>query len=122
MLLLALCLIGVMVVFAIVQSVARVYQTSSNISGMNAELARLSEEERALNLKLEEKNDIRTIREIAAGELGMVDEDAMQRRFVTVSGGERIEILEEPAEQESPGWVLFSALGETLGRLFGRSR
>ena len=114
----AVCLIAVALLFSIVESFAEVYQISSSISRKEAELAALKETVAGLELKLDEKNDIRTIRSIAVGELGMAEEDSMQRRFVSVSGGERIEILEAPEEdkQSSPGGVLFSSLNEFFDR------
>ena len=113
-----MCLIAVALLFSIVESFAEVYQISSSISRKEAELAALKETVAGLELKLDEKNDIRTIRSIAVGELGMAEEDSMQRRFVSVSGGERIEILEAPEEdkQSSPGGVLFSSLNEFFDR------
>ena len=116
----AVCLIAVALLFSIVESFAEVYQISSSISRKEAELAALRETAAGLELKLDEKNDIRTIRNIAVGELGMAEEDSMQRRFVSVSGGERIEILEAAEEEknDTPGGVLFSS----LTRLFDRFR
>ena len=120
--LIALTLIAVLIIFTIVESFAKVYQTSSEIARMKAELAALQEEEAGLALKLDEKNDIRTIREIAVGELGMAEEDSMQRRFVSVSGGERIEVLEAEEDTANAGGVLFSSLGESVSRFADRFR
>ncbi|MBR5741649.1 MAG: hypothetical protein IKX91_03760, partial [Firmicutes bacterium] len=102
--------IGVIIVFSVVESFARVYQTSSRISRLESNLAELKEEAGRLKLKLDEKNDIRNIRDIAIGDLGMAEEDSLQRRFVSISDGERIEILAAEEETPSPGGVLFSAL------------
>ncbi|MBE6726137.1 MAG: hypothetical protein E7576_13260 [Ruminococcaceae bacterium] len=120
--LIALTLIAVLIIFTIVESFAKVYQTSSEIARMKAELEALKEEAAGLELKLDEKNDIRTIREIAVGELGMAEEDSMQRRFVSVSGGERIEVLEAEEDSTGAGGVLFSSLGESVSRFAERFR
>ena len=120
--LIALTLIAVLIIFTIVESFAKVYQTSSEIARMKAELEALKEEAAGLELKLDEKNDIRTIREIAVGELGMAEEDSMQRRFVSVSGGERIEVLEAEEDTTGAGGVLFSSLGESVSRFAQRFR
>ena len=120
--LIALTLIAVLIIFTIVESFAKVYQTSSEIARMKAELEALKEEAAGLELKLDEKNDIRTIREIAVGELGMAEEDSMQRRFVSVSGGERIEVLEAEEDTTNAGGVLFSSLGESVARFTERFR
>jgi hypothetical protein len=52
----------------------------------------------------------------------MAEEDSMQRRFVSVSGGERIEVLEEENEEESPGGVLLSSISESFSRFRDRFR
>ncbi len=119
----ALTLIAVLIIFSIVESLAQVYQTSSEIARMKAELEALKETAAGMELKLDEKNDIRNIRSIAVGELGMAEEDSMQRRFVSVSGGERIEILEaEGDDSAQAGGVLFSSLGKSVSRFFDRFR
>ncbi len=120
--LIALCLIAAAIIFFIVESFAQVYQTSNEIARMKAELEARKEVAAGMELKLDEKNDIRTIRSIAADELGMAEEDSMQRRFVSVSGGERIEILEEENEEESPGGVLLSSISESFSRFRDRFR
>lgn len=119
---LALCLVALVVIFSIVESFAKVYQTQNRISRMETELDELKDTAAGLRLKLEEKNDIRTIREIAVGELGMAEEDSQQRRFVSISEGERIEILEDPDSANSPGGVLFSSIASSLGSFFERFR
>ena len=113
---LALCLIGLVIVFSIVQSFAKVYQTSSRISHMESDLEALKEEAAGLELKLDEKNDIRTIRDIAVGDLGMAEEDSLQRRFVSISDGERIEVLDAGEDSTGTGGVLFSAWAAFLER------
>ena len=118
----ALTLVAVLIIFTLVESVAEVYQTSTEINRMKGQLEELKETAAALELKLDEKNDVRTIREIAVGELGMAEEDTMQRRFISVSGGERIELLETEEDSVRPGGVLFSSLGEFFNRFLSRFR
>lgn len=120
--LIVLTLVGVLIIFTLVESLAEVYQTSTDIARMKETRDALKETAEALELKLDEKNDVRTIREIAVGELGMADEDSMQRRFISVSGGERIELLETEDESPKAGGVLFSSLGEYVNRFLGRFR
>jgi len=117
-----LTLVGVLIIFTLVESLAEVYQTSTDIARMKETRDSLKETAAALELKLDEKNDVRTIREIAVGELGMADEDSMQRRFISVSGGERIELLETEDDSPQAGGVLFSSLGEYINRFLGRFR
>ncbi len=119
---LALCLVAIVVIFSLVESFAKVYQTQNRISGMQAELEELRETADGLRLKLDEKNDIRTIRDIAVGELGMTEEESLQRRFVSISDGERIELLESEGSGENPGGVLFSSAFSSLRDFFERFR
>ncbi len=110
----AVCLIVLIFVFSVVQSWARVYQTSNRISQLTSDLDALNEKADRMKLKLEEKNDIRNIWDIAVGDLGMAKEDSLQRRFVSISDGERIEILEAEEEKPSPGGVLFSVFDSLI--------
>ena len=119
---LALCLVAIVVIFSLVESFAKVYQTQNRISGMEAQLEELRETADGLRLKLDEKNDIRTIRDIAVGELGMTEEESLQRRFVSISDGERIELLESGDSAGSPGGVLFSSAFSSLRDFFERFR
>ena len=119
---LALCLVAIVVIFSLVESFAKVYQTQNRISGMEAQLEELRETADGLRLKLDEKNDIRTIRDIAVGELGMTEEESLQRRFVSISDGERIELLESEESGTSPGGVLFSSVYSSLRDFFERFR
>ena len=119
---LALCLVAIVVIFSLVESFAKVYQSQNRISCMEAQLEELRETADGLRLKLDEKNDIRTIRDIAVGELGMTEEESLQRRFVSISDGERIELLESEESGTSPGGVLFSSVYSSLRDFFERFR
>ena len=89
---------------------------------MEAELEELRDTADGLRLKLDEKNDIRTVRDIAVGELGMTEEESLQRRFVSISDGERIELLESEDSGAAPGGVLFSSVYSSLRDFFERFR
>lgn len=119
---LALCLVAIVVIFSLVESFAKVYQTQNRIAGMEAQLEELRETADGLRLKLDEKNDIRTIRDIAVGDLGMTEEESLQRRFVSISDGERIELLESEESGTNPGGVLFSSVYSSLRDFFERFR
>ena len=80
----------------------------------------MQSEANALELKLEEKNDIREIERIATTELGMAKEDTLQRRYVSLSDGERIEILDSGEENEDmSGGVMLSSIFSSIGKLLG---
>ncbi len=111
--------IGTMMIMSIVLSFSEIYQTTSEIARLEADLAVLRDQAAELELELEEKNDIRIIEQIATGELGMVKEDAVQRKYISLSDGERIDIIEdETAENEAAPGVLLSSIWSSLGSLF----
>jgi len=117
----ALLIVATLMVLVLVFSISEAYQTTGEIARLEAELEELEKEADELRLQLEEKNDIRTIEKIATEELGMVKEDSLQRRYVSLSDGEYIELLdteEDTAEQTSG--VLLSSIFSALGDFFDR--
>ena len=114
-----LIVIGTMMIMSIVLSFSEIYQTTSEIAGLEADLAALRDQAAELELELEEKNDIRVIERIATEDLGMVKEDAVQRKYISLSDGERIDIIaDETAETDAAHGVLLSSIWSSLGSLF----
>ncbi len=114
-----LLVIGTMMIMSIVLSFSEIYQTTSEIARLEADLAALRDQAAELELELEEKNDIRIIEQIATEDLGMVKEDAVQRKYISLSDGERIDIIEEEtAETEAAPGLLLSSIWSSLGSLF----
>jgi len=112
--------IGTMMIMSIVLSFSEIYQTTSEIAKLENTLAALRDQAAELELKLEERNDIRVIEQIATEELGMVKEDAVQRKYISLSDGERIDIIEDGNAEEAsaaPG-ILLSSIWSSLGNLF----
>ncbi len=112
--------IGTMMIMSIVLSFSEIYQTTSEIAQLENTLAELKDQAAELELELEEKNDIRVIEQIATEELGMVKEDAVQRKYVSLSDGERIDIIEEePSDTGSAAsGILLSSIWSVFGNLF----
>lgn len=108
---------------ALVMSFAQVYQTANDVASLERQLDNLKKEETELALRLEEKNDIRTIETIATTKLGMVKEDSLQRRYVSLSEGERI-VLSESTETAEPttGGVMLSSIFSSIGKFFDNFR
>jgi len=117
---LAMLLIGTLMVLFLVFSISEIYQTTSQISKLEDELAMLQSEAEALRLQLEEKNDIRNIEEIATAELGMVKEDSVQRRYVSLSEGEYIELVATEEKDEGASGLMLSSIFASLGDFLGR--
>lgn len=110
--------IGTMMIMSIVFSFSEIYRTTSEISRLENTLDELEDQAAELELKLEEKNDIRVIERIATEELGMVAEDAVQRRYISLSDGERIDVISDgSAEDKTTSGVLLSSFWSSLGGL-----
>lgn len=107
----------VMVMF-LVMEISNVYKAANEVSELEGRLQTMQSEADELELKLEAKNDIREIEKIATNELGMAKEDTLQRRYISLSDGERIEILDSGEEEDSSGGVLLSSIFSVIGELF----
>lgn len=115
--LLAIVTVAVMVVL---HGASQVYDTTDQIAEYENDLKLLEQRADDLELKLEEKNDIRKIEEIATMKLGMTKEDSRQRRNVSLSDGEHIDVIALEEETEVGSGVLLSSILSALGELFDR--
>ena len=86
-----------LMIMLIIMSVAQIYQTTREISVLEKNVVVLKETIDELELKLDEKNDIRLIEQMATASLGMVKEDSLQRKYISLSEGEHIDLIETPA-------------------------
>lgn len=109
--------ITVMIMFLVTQ-ISDVYKISNEIAQLENKLSTMQTEADELELKLDEKNDIREIERIATDELGMAKEDTMQRRYITISDGERIEIIDNGEENDNTGGIILSSIASAIQKLF----
>lgn len=98
-------------------SVCQIQEINREIKTLEQEKLAAEENVSTLELKLEEKNDIRIIEQMATASLGMVKEDSLQRRYISLSKGEGIEVFEEPSSAESGAGSLLSSLFSVFGDL-----
>ena len=117
-----LLLITTIMIMTAVATISEAYQKTTEVSRLENELETLVDQTEELKLKLEEKNDIRTIGTLATTKLGMTKEDSLQRRYVSLSDGERIELIETETEENPSGGVLLSAFAGYLERIADRFR
>ena len=115
---LAVVILLTFLIVILLQSISNVYQTEKRISSLKNEISDLTYEAEQAQLKLDIKNDIRVIEDLAVNKYGMVKEDSLQRRFISLSEGESIEVMEADAESEEVGGVMFSALFESIAKFF----
>lgn len=117
----AVLVVATVMMMYLVMSFSEVYETSNKVSKLEKQLETLKAEESELSLKLSQKNDLREIELLATTKLGMVKEDSLQKRFVSLSEGERIEVLENTEETtETQGGVMLSSILSALGNFFDR--
>ncbi len=107
-------------IMLILTSVAQIYQTTREISDLEDEVVTLKETIDDLELKLDEKNDIRLIEQMATAELGMVKEDSLQKKYISLSEGEHVDIIGEKTEEEDAGGgsTMLSGFFEMFGGVF----
>lgn len=113
-------IIGTLMIMSIVFSFSEIYRTTGEISSLENTLSELEDRAAELELKLEEKNDIRIIEQMATEELGMVNQDSVQRKYISLSDGERIDVIENESanEDKAASGVLLSSFWSSLGSLF----
>lgn len=116
---LAMLLIGALIFMALVSGISEVYQTKREIANLEKELAQLEENAKQLELRLEDKNDVKTIEIMASERLGMVKEEYVQKEYISLSDGERIELVDS-GEEETAGGIMLSSIFSALGDFFER--
>jgi len=118
----SLMVIFTVMVLTILFSAAQNYELSGEIAEMEKSAQALAEQEQILALQLEERNDIRVIEDIAVNQIGMVKNDLVESRFVSVSGGDWVELALPAAEQTEKETqdifsTMLSAIGENLNKI-----
>lgn len=118
-----LLLVGVIIIalifMALVSGISEVYNSNREIANLEKELEQLEDTAKQLELRLEDKNDVKTIENMASERLGMVKEEYVQKQYISLSDGERIELIDN-GEEESTGGVMLSSIFSALGDFFER--
>ncbi len=115
---LACLLVGTIMVTFMITEISSVYKAANDVAQLENDIEELKAEAAELELKLEEKNDIREIEKIATTKLGMAKEDSLQRRYVSLSDGERIELIDTGEDENQSLGVMLSSVFESIGRFF----
>lgn len=111
--------LSTIMIMLIIMSVAQIYQTTQEVSTLEDTIANLKETIDDLELKLDEKNDIRLIEQMATTEMGMVKEDSLQRKYISLSDGERVDLIEAPrAAEESGAGTMLSSIFSVFSDFF----
>lgn len=101
-------LIGFVLLMGVVYSFSQISASTSELSEMKSELAAIKAEAAKYALEIEAKNDLGVIENLAVTELNMVKEGSVQKKYITVSEGDRIVLAEDVSEDapESYGGIL----------------
>ena len=116
---LMLLLLASVMIMALVMGISDIYRTQNEIAALEKQLAELEETAEQLEIRLDDKNDVKTIESMASQRLGMVKEEYVQKEYISLSDGERIELI-ETAEEETAGGVMLSSVFSALGDFFER--
>ena len=112
-----------LMMMALVVGFSQVYETANVVSDLEAQLETLETEKSDLALELEEKTDLRMVETVATTKLGMVKEDSLQKKFVSLSDGERIVVAEtEETVETTTGGVVLSSVLSSIGKFFDNFR
>ncbi len=112
-------LIIALIFMALVSGISEVYKSNREIANLEKQLEQLEKTAEQLELRLEDKNDVKTIETMAAERLGMVKEEYVQKEYISLSDGERIELIDS-GEEETAGGVMLSSIFSALGDFFER--
>lgn len=111
-----LCTVLVLVVVYTYSSYTQVVTDGKRLKEEKMEL--LAERDHLKNL-IELRDDLRDIEDYATNTIGMVKSDLVETRYVSIAGGERIEVIRGEESGESGGFFsnILSAMGSNWDRL-----
>lgn len=90
-----------------------VEEYSKNISELQSDITRLKEEATQLEVQLESRYDLDEVERIATQEYGMVSADSLPKKYVSLSGGEDV-LMVQPGEEENDFHTLVNGLVSAL--------
>ena len=95
--------IAFVLLLGVVYSFSQISESSATLSAMKTQLAEIEVETAKVKLIIEDKNDLGMIEKRATEELNMVKEGSVQKKYITISDGDRI-VLENTVEEENKGF------------------
>ncbi len=116
---LSLIILGTLLMM-IIFSYSRISGYQSEISKLKTEKNQLSADISSIAIEIEKRDDIRVIENLAADDIGMVKGDTIEKKFITISGGEKIEVIENTDDNETLDGGFFSNLLSALTSGFSR--
>lgn len=103
-----------LIVILMLFSIAQINEFKSEISQLEAARTTLLTKIDDLNVAIDAKNDIRVIEEEATQRIGMVKSNQVATKYVSISDGERVEVVD--ASEETAGeYGVFGTLMSVVG-------
>lgn len=104
------------VVMMIIFSFSQISQFKSEISDLESQRSALCEEIDKLSLSVDLKNDVREIERAATEDIGMVKSNQVESKYISLSEGERVEVISENADSAESDYGIFGTVMSAFGR------
>lgn len=93
---------------------AEIDKYNSSVTELRNEVAHLQNEQKKLEIRLENKDDRAAFEEYAIETLGMVKSNTLERHYVALNPSDKTEIMEYEEEKQGGFGYLLSGLAEVL--------
>ena len=112
-----LTIICTLLAMVMVYSFTQKHEAAAELSALEQTVEYLKAENRELSVSVEKKDNLALIEQLARNEYGMVGEEELQKRYLSMSGEDYVRALE--VEDETPGVfaTILSAIGINFGNL-----
>ncbi len=103
------------IVVLMIFSLAQINEFKNEISGLESQKQELLTKIDDLNVAIDAKNDIRMIEDEATNRIGMVKSNQVATKYVTLTDGERVEVIDASDEAENGEYGVFGNLMSVMG-------
>ena len=93
---------------------AEIDKYNSSVTDLRNEVAELQEEQKKLEIRLENKDDRAAFEQYAIENLGMVKSNSLNRYYIALNPSDKTEIIEYEEEEQGGFGYLLSGLAEVL--------
>ncbi len=85
----------------LVVSYVQINEYTIEVASLRGKLTEMGTQEKELNLKLSEKNDLIAVENYATEELGMVKGDQLTKKYISLNREDKIEVVENQPSQDA---------------------
>lgn len=96
-------------------SLAQINEFKNEISGLEGQKQELLTRIDDLNVAIDAKNDIRMIEDEATNRIGMVKSNQVSTMYITLTEGERVEVVDASAQDGNAEYGVFGSLMSVVG-------